>query len=275
MPIFADISSLLPFIAVIVLAGIVAGFLSGLFGIGGGAILVPVYFQMLGALGIDDSVRMHVALGTSLAVIIPTSIRSFSGHYKKGAVDTDLIRTFLYVVPMGVLMASAVVAYISGISLRVIFVVFSVLMALKMILGRDDWQLADDIPKGWPTLMSGWFIGFFSTFMGIGGGVFITTFMTLFGRPIHQAVATASGVGVLISIPAIFGFIWAGLDADLLPPLSLGYVNLLMAALTIPMTLLVAPFGVTIAHQMPRRTLEVVFAIYLFLVAGKFVFSLL
>lgn len=269
------LSEIFPFVAALLAAGFVAGLLAGIFGIGGGAVLVPVFYQMLGILGVDEAVRMHLAVGTSLAIIVPTSLRSFAGHRAKGAVDMDLLRRFAIAVPVGVIMASVVAAYVSGGFLRIIFAVLALLLALKMLFGRENWKLANDIPSGSGTWFAGWVIGFFSTFMGIGGGVFNNTFMTAFGRAIHQAVATSSGVGVLISIPGVIGYIWAGWSQTGLPEFSFGYVNLLMVAITIPVTLMVAPIGVRIAHALNKRQLEIGFGIFLILVSMRFFASFL
>ena len=252
----------------------VAGVLAGLFGIGGGAVLVPVFYQMLGILGIDEAIRMHLSVGTSLAIIVPTSIRSFLGHRAKGAVDMELLRSFVIAVPVGVILAAIVAAYLSSGMLRAIFAFFSLIIAVKLLFGKDSWKVANDIPRGIGKYVAGWFIGFFSTFMGIGGGVFNNTFMTLFGRPIHQAVATSSGVGVLISIPGMLGYIWAGWGAPGLPEISLGFVNLLMVVIIIPVTLLVAPIGVKLAHALDKRQLEIGFGIFLIAVAIRFFISL-
>lgn len=267
-------SELLPFIGALLVAGGVAGVLAGLFGIGGGAILVPVFYQMLGVLEIDEAIRMHLSVGTSLAIIVPTSIRSFMGHKAKGAVDMDLLKSFTLSVPIGVLLATLLVAGLSSGVLRAIFATFALIIALKLLFGREDWKVASDVPRGFGKHLSGSLIGFFSTFMGIGGGVFNNTFMTLFGRPIHQAIATSSGVGVLISIPGMIGYIWAGWGVSNLPPFSLGYVNVLMVLVVIPVTLLVAPIGVRLAHALSKRKLEVGFGLFLILVAIRFFYSL-
>ena len=186
-------SELYPFVLALIAAGIVAGFLAGLFGIGGGAVLVPVFYQMLGALGFDEAIKMHVAVGTSLAIIVPTSLQSFRKHKARGAVDMELLRSFVISVPFGVVCASLVTAYISGAGLRGIFACVALVIALRLLLARENWKLGNDIPTGWIRNVTGWIIGFFSTFMGIGGGVMNNTFMTLFGRPMHQAVATSAG----------------------------------------------------------------------------------
>lgn len=269
------LSELLPFVGALLVAGGIAGVLAGLFGIGGGAVLVPVFYSMLGFLGVDEAIRMHLSVGTSLAIIVPTSIRSFMGHKAKGAVDMDLLKSFVISVPIGVLLATLLVAGLSSGVLRAIFAFFSLIIALKLLFGREDWKLANDVPRGIGKHIAGSIIGFFSTFMGIGGGVFNNTFMTLFGRPIHQAVATSSGVGVLISIPGMIGYIWAGWGAAGLPPFSIGFVNILMVLIIIPITLMVAPIGVKLAHSWSKRKLEIGFGIFLILVAVRFFSSLI
>lgn len=268
------LAELLPFVGALLIAGAVAGVLAGLFGIGGGAVLVPVFYQMLGVLEVDDAIRMHLAVGTSLAIIVPTSIRSFMGHKAKGAVDMDLLGSFAIAVPVGVLLATLLVAGLSSSVLRMIFASCCLVIALRLLFGKEGWKLADDVPRGFGKYFSGGAIGFFSTFMGIGGGVFNNTFMTIFGRPIHQAVATSAGVGVLISIPGMIGYFWAGWGAQNLPPFSVGFVNVLMVLIIIPVTLMVAPLGVKLAHAMSKRKLEVGFGLFLVVVAARFFASL-
>lgn len=256
-------------------AGAIAGFLAGVFGIGGGAILVPVFFQVFGWAGVDDGVRMHLAVGTSLAIIVPTSLRSFAAHRQRGAVDMQLLRGWVVAVPVGVVLASGVIAFISGEGLRLVFAVIAIGVALRLIFNRESWQLSGDIPQNPVRFVVGSIIGFLSTLMGIGGGVMNNTFMTLYGRSIHQAVATSSGTGVLISIPGMVGAIWAGWGIAGLPYGSLGYVNLIGFALVIPITLLVAPYGAMVAHKLSKRTLEVAFGGFLILVAVRFFISVL
>lgn len=267
---FTEIFALFVFVAG---AGVVAGFLAGVFGIGGGAILVPVFFQAFGWAGVDDAVRMHVSVGTSLAIIVPTSLRSFSSHYKKGAVALDVLRSFAITVPIGVLFATLVIASISSSELRIVFAIIAIIVGFRLILHRDTWQLGSDIPKGSIRWVAGVVIGFLSMLMGIGGGVLNNTFMTLFGRPIHQAVATSSGTGILISVPGLLGAVWAGWGVANLPPLSTGYVNWIGFAVVIPVTLYMAPLGANFAHKLEKRQLELSFGIFLLLVAARFFYS--
>lgn len=274
MEITATPAELIALAAALVGAGAVSGFLAGLFGIGGGAVIVPVLYQFLTYLGIEEAIRMHLAVGTSLAIIVPTSIRSFMAHKARGAVDMDLLKSWLVPVPVGVVIASLVAAWISSGQLRVVFAIVAFLVGLRLLFNRAEWRLGEDVPGGPIRWGAGAGIGFFSTLMGIGGGVLNNTFMTVFGRPIHQAVATSAGTGILISIPGVIGYIWAGWGAPQLPPFSLGFVNILGVALVIPITVLIAPLGVRAAHALSRRKLEIGFGLFLILVAVRFVVSL-
>ncbi len=255
-------------------AGAVAGLLAGIFGIGGGAVLVPVLYQFLGILEVDEAVRMHISVGTSLAVIVPTSLRSYLSHKKRGAVDDELLRNYMIFVPLGVLVGALLAAFISANGLKAVFAVIALAVAFKMLFGKESWRLADDLPGITGRSIAGMIIGFFSSLMGIGGGVMNNTFMTLYNRPIHQAVATSSGVGVLISIPGAIGYMIAGWGKPGLPDFSIGFVNLLAVCLIIPITILIAPLGVKIAHALPKKVLSRVFGLFLIIVAIRFFMAL-
>jgi uncharacterized protein len=261
--------------AALVGAGVITGFLSGLLGIGGGGILVPVLYETFGAVGVDASIRMHMALGTSLAVIVPTSIRSFRAHLSRGGVDMTLLKRLGPWMVTGVIIGAAFAGFASSEKLKWVWVIFGSLLALKLALGRDDWRLGDDVPKPPVVEIYGLLVGFVSVLMSIAGASFIVAFLTLYGRPMIQAVATSAGLGPLVSIPGAIGFVIAGWGDPLTPPFSLGYVNLLGAALIIPASVLTAPAGVRLAHGLPRRGLELAFAAFLALVALRFLVSLL
>lgn len=262
------------FAAAIAVSGIVSGLLAGVFGIGGGAVLVPVFYQAFGLLGVDEVVRMHVSVGSSLAIIIPTSIRSFNAHRARGAVDMELLRDFLIPVPIGVILAAIAAAYITSEGLRIIFSVITVLVGLKLLFNRESWRIGTKIPGNPWRAVIGVVIGFFSTLMGIGGGVMNNTFMTLYGRPMHQAVATSSGVGVMIAIPGTLGYIWAGWGDRFLPPISTGFVNWIAVLLVIPIALIITPYGVNIAHALKKRHLEIAFGLFCLAVSARFFVSL-
>ena len=258
-------------VAALAAAGAVVGLMSGLLGIGGGGILVPVLYETFTALGVDPAIRMHMALATSLAVIIPTSLRSFSAHKAKGAVDLGILKRLGPWVVTGVVLGIVTASYVSSTALKWIWVVFGSVMAAKLWFGRDSWRLGDDIPQSRAVEVYGVVVGYVSVLISIGGAVFIVAFMTLYGRVVLQAVATSSGFGPLISIPGALGFIWAGWNVPGLLPYSLGYVSLLGAALIIPMSVLTAPVGVRLAHGIPKRSLEQAFALFLCVVVARFI----
>lgn len=255
-------------------AGAVTGLLAGLLGIGGGGILVPVLFEVFGAIGVDDSVRMHLAVGTSLAVIVPTSLRSFAGHHARGAVDMALVRSMALAVIAGVGLGALLARHADRAVLQAIWVVAASLIALRLFLGSRLWQLGDAVPGQPFRALYGGFVGLVSTLMSIGGGAFITALMTLYGQRMQRAVATSSAFGPIIAIPGTLGFVWAGWHATGLPPGSLGYVSALGVLVISPVSVLAAPLGVRIAHGISRRKLELAFATFLVTVALRFLFSL-
>jgi len=266
-------------LALLVLAlgagGLVTGLLAGLFGIGGGAILVPILYEVWTTLGVDPAIRMHMAVGTSLAVIIPTSLKSFSAHRARGAVDTDLLRRLAVPVVLGV-GGGAIVASVSPSAvLKWVWAIFASVMTLKMLWGQEGWRLGNDIPKSRLVELYGFFVGLISTLISIGGGAFITTLMIIYARPIHQAIGTSSGFGPLIAIPGAIGFVFAGWGAAGLPMGSLGYVNLIGAAVIVPASVFAAPWGARLAHGISRRTLELAFGCFLGLIAVRYLVDLL
>ena len=255
--------------------GMVAGLLAGLFGIGGGAVLVPILFELFRLLGVPDDIRMHLSVGTSLAVIAPTAIRSFVEHRRRGAVDMAVLRHMGPAVGIGVIAGVVIASIVDGSVLKFVYVLSALLIAAKLLAGSERGLLGTDLPALIWQRLYGFVTGLGSTLIGIGGGIYISAFMTFFGRPIHQAVATASGFGPIIAIPATIGFMWAGWGAAGLPPGSVGYVSLLAAALIIPASVLAAPFGVRLAHRLSHRKLELAFAAFLILVAVRFLVNLL
>ncbi len=262
-------------IAALLASGLLMGFLAGLFGIGGGGILVPILYEVFNILDVPLEVRMHLAVGTSLAVIIPTSIRSVQSHYKHGAVDMGLLRRIGPPVLVGVLTGVVIASFVEAAVLKVVYILSTSLMAINLYFGRGRWNLGTEMPGRAVDRAVGWVIGTVSTLIGIGGGVQLTTYMTLYGRAIHQAVATGAGLGPIIAIPATIGYIWAGWsEASLLPPGSLGYVSLLGVAIIGPVSVYAAPIGVRVAHGLSRRKLEVAFALFLALMSLRFLISL-
>jgi uncharacterized membrane protein YfcA len=279
----ADVSELVELALLLIATGALSGFLAGLFGIGGGAVLVPVFYECFRLAGVPLEVRMPLCIGTSLAVIIPTSIRSFRAHYLRGAVDMDVLKAWWLVIVIGVIAGSAIARYAPERLFKYVFVAVAWSATLRLWLLRDGWNFGDEMPKGLLMKVYGFFVGLLSTLMGIGGGLFSNLLMTFYGRSIHQSVATSSALAVLISIPGALGYVYAGWPvaarfptvAALQMPLAFGYVSLIGALLVMPMSLWTAPLGVKVAHAMSKRTLEVAFGLYLFIVGGRFVISLL
>lgn len=262
-------------VAALVAAGLVAGFLAGLLGIGGGGVVVPVLYEVFGIIGVDPDVRMHVTLGTTLAVIVPTALRSFAGHRARGAVDMALLQRVGPFVVLGVAAGILIATVVSGTALKWVWAIVAGLFALKLALGREDWRLGDHLPaRPWPEAVAS-AVGMLSTLMSIGGATFVVPLLTLYGYAILPAVATASGIGPIIAIPGALGYMWAGWGAADLPPFSLGYVSLLGAAIIVPASVFAAPFGVRLAHAIPRRRLELAFAAFLAVVSTRFFVSLL
>ena len=265
---------LLELSAAVAASGLVAGLLAGLFGVGGGAVLVPVFYQVFGLAGVDEAVRLHVSVATSTGIILPTAIRSFQAHRARGAVDLDLLKGWMIAIPAGVLAATATVAHLSSAGLRAVFAGIALVFALRMLFNRASWRLGEDLPENPWRAGVGVLIGYVSTLMGIGGGVLNNTFMALYGRPMHQAVATSAGVGALIAVPGTLGYILAGWGLPGLPPLSLGYVNLIGVAIVVPITLVTAPLGVRMAHALSKRRLERLFGFFLLAVSANFAWTL-
>jgi uncharacterized membrane protein YfcA len=267
----------------LVFVGALSGFLAGIFGIGGGAVLVPVFYECFRLAGVPLEVRMPLCIGTSLAIIIPTSIASFRAHHRRGAVDMEILKWWWVAVIIGVVAGSVTARYAPERLFKIVFVCVAWSAAVRLFLARDNWKLGDVMPTGPLMRIYGFFIGLLSTLMGVGGGLFANLLMTFYGRPIHQAVATSSALAVLISIPGALGYVYAGWPAAarfpdvaaLQPPLALGYVSLIGALLAMPTTLLTAPLGVRAAHALSKRNLEIAFGCYLFIVGGRFVISLL
>lgn len=266
---------LLWLIIALLAGGLATGFLAGLLGIGGGGVLVPVLFETFTFLDVPDSIRMHLVLGTSFAVIVPTAIRSYRSHLARGAVDTAVLRRLGPWVIAGVLAGIVLVSSASGDALKWVWIVCAGFLAAKMAFGREEWRLADDVPMNAWVMLAAFGIGMVSTLMSIGGGMFLVTLFTLCGWPILKAVATSSGFGPLIAIPGLLGYVWAGWGNPELPPASLGFVSLLGAAIIIPASVLTAPLGVRVAHGISRRKLELAFAAFLTAVATRLLVSMI
>jgi uncharacterized protein len=258
----------------LVAGGLLTGFLAGLLGIGGGGIVVPVLYELFRIVGVSDSFRLQVCVATSLAVIVPTSIRSMRSHWLHRAVDPTVIRALGPWVVLGSIAGVLVGTHSPSSFLKGVYVASALFMALRIAFGTGDAIAAGKLPGlPWDAL-AGAGTGLISTLIGIGGGVYITSYMRLFGWPIHKAVGTASAFGPIIAIPAVIGYIFEGWGVPVGLPLSLGYVSVAAAAVVAPLSVLAAPLGVRVAHKLRRRTLEWVFVAFLLTVGARFTASL-
>lgn len=258
------LTELLPLFGILVLTGAIAGVLAGLLGVGGGIIVVPVLYSLLGFLDIDDSVRMHVSVGTSLASIVVTSIVSARSHHKRGAVDTELLKSWAIFICVGSILGTVVASAVDGPVLSAIFAVIALMVALYMAFTPADFKIRDSLPGKWLGRISGLGIGGISAMMGIGGGTLGVPYFNAFGYPVHRAVGTSAAIGLIVAVPAAIGFVISGWGIPALPDASVGHVNLLGLILIAPFTSLTAPLGVRLAHVLSPRALKLSFAIFLF-----------
>lgn len=261
--------------ASVMAAGVVTGLLAGLFGIGGGAVIVPVLFEVFRVLDVPDAVRMQLCIGTSLAIIVPTTLRSYRAHKARGLVLSDVLRRWAVPSVAGVAVGAALASVAPPDLFKAAFVAMAGLIATKLLIGSDRWSLGDTLPGPAAMTAYGVAVGLGSSLMGISGGSLVTMVLTLYRTPIHRAVATAAGVGVPITLAGTLGYVVAGLPHHAaLPPLSLGFVSIIGVVLMAPISSWVAPFGARLAHRLPKRRLELGFAVFLLVMAGRFLLNL-
>jgi uncharacterized membrane protein YfcA len=225
---------------------------------------------------VPDEVRFQLCVGTSIAIIVPTNVLSFFTHRGKGAVMMDVVRAWAVPAVIGVAAGSAIAAFAPGGVLKLAFVLIASVIAFKLLFGRETWRLADDLPGGAAMAAYGACVGLASSLMGISGGSVSNMILTLYGKPIHNAVATSAGLGVPITVAGTIGYILAGLPQQaLLPPFSLGFVSLIGFALMAPVSSFTAPYGARLAHALSKRRLEIAFGCFLLAVCIRFTVSLI
>jgi uncharacterized membrane protein YfcA len=257
-------------------AGVVTGLLAGLFGIGGGAVIVPVLFEVFRLLGVPEEVRMQLCVGTSLAIIVPTTVRSYRAHRAKGLVVEAVMRSWAVPAVIGVAAGSVTAAFAPAQVFKLAFVVIAGVIAAKLLAGRESWVLDRSLPGRTAMTGCGFLVGLASSLMGISGGSLATMMMTLYGVPIHNAVATSAGLGVPIAIAGALGYLIAGLPHQAqLPPLSIGFVSVIGVVMIAPISSWFAPLGARLAHALPRRRLEIGFGLFLIAASLRFGVSLI
>lgn len=261
-----DLAALLPIAALLLGAGILAGLVAGLLGVGGGIVLVPVLEAMLGAIGVPAEWRMHVAVATSTSTIIATAIASSRAHHARGATDWILIRHWAPGLVLGGLAGALLAARAQGSLLTGMFGLVALLIAVKMYLPFDHWRIREQVPLNVGANLISGSIGTVSAMLGIGGGMLGVPTMTLLGKPLHSAVGTGAPFGLLISAPATIGYLLAR-PGVALPGYTIGLVSVLGFVLIVPASVLMAPLGARLAHSLSRRALSQAFAGFLLVVA--------
>jgi uncharacterized membrane protein YfcA len=262
--------------AAIIAGGVVSGILAGLFGVGGGVIVVPVLYEVFRLLGVPESVRMQFSIGTSLAVMMPTNIRSYLTHRATGAVLTDVVRQWTPGAIVGIAAGSGIAAVAPSPVFKIAFIAMAGIIAGKLLFARESWRLGDDLPRHPLARLYGVAVGLMASLTGVSGGSLCTMVLTLYGKPIHSAVATSAGIVVPITLAGTVGYIVAGLPhQEQLPPLSIGFVSLIGFALMAPVASMTAPYGARMAHALSRRTLELAFGFFLLAASLRFLASLL
>lgn len=276
MEIFADYSTgwLIGLALSLMVTGIIAGIMAGLLGVGGGIVIVPVLYHLFTLLGIDEAVRMHVAVGTSLATIIPTSIMSSRSHFNRGSLDPAILKKLVPGVIIGVGIGAIVSGILNGQVLTGIFAVIALLVALNMAFKKDGFSVSDGLPGAAGTGVLGVFIGTISTLMGIGGGTLSVPILSAMRVPMVTAVGTGAALGFVISVPGAAAFLFNGMGVENRPPLTLGYVNLIGFALIVPATILMAPIGAGVAHAINANLLKKLFALFLFLTSLRMFYGI-
>jgi uncharacterized protein len=269
-------SELLLLAALILVGGLVTGVLAGLFGIGGGALIVPVLYEVFGAMSVADEVRFQLCVGTSMAIIVPTNVLSFLTHRDKAAVMMDVVRRWALPAIAGVATGSTIAAFAPSAVLKLAFVMIASIIATKLLLGRESWRVADNLPGRAAMIVYGFMVGLGASLIGISGGSISNMILTLHGISMHRAVATSAGLGVPITLAGTIGYMLAGLpQRALTPPLSIGFVSLIGFALMAPVSSFTASFGARLAHALSKRQLEIAFGCFLLLVCARFLVSLI
>jgi uncharacterized membrane protein YfcA len=261
--------------AAIFLAGAFTGIFAGLFGIGGGAVIVPVLYEVFRIFGVPEEVRMQLCIGTSLAIIVPTTIRSYVAHRAKQLVLREVVRSWAVAAIVGVAVGAMIAAYAPPGVFKAAFALIAGAMAVKLLFGRESWRLGSSMPRGRVAISGyGFAVGLAASLMGVSGGSLSSIIFTLYGTPIHNAVATSAALGVPIAIAGSLGYVLAGLRYEaLLPPFSLGFVSLLGVIVMAPISSFFAPLGARLAHALPRRQLEIGLGLFLLVASLRFAAS--
>tara|TARA_Y100001970_G_C14067812_1_gene767662 strand:+ start:90 stop:920 length:831 start_codon:yes stop_codon:yes gene_type:complete len=266
------INQIIFFLIIMGATAVVAGFFAGFFGIGGGIITVPCLFYIFGAIGMDKSFVMHLAVGTSFAIIVPTAIMSVFTHYKHKAVDFSIIRTYGVFVVIGVIIGSFFAASMQTKSLVLFFSLVIYLLAINLIFLKDKTKIKLKFTLIQRTSL-GFIVGFVSSLMGIGGAIMNVPILKFVGYSINKAIGSAASIGFLISVFGCLGFLISGIIVKTDIPLSAGFINIPAFLIFIPITILMAKVGATTVHKMKREIIAKLFGIFLIIIASRFLYD--
>ena len=270
------LADLINLIVVLALAAAVAGFMAGLLGVGGGIIMVPALYYAFTVLDFDIVTRMHLSVGTSLAIIIPTSIISTKTHMEYDAVDFKMIKSFGIFILLGVITGTFLAVSLKTPTLILFFSIFALMVGLFFIFLRE--KLVENPKKisNFIKNISGVIIGFISVPLGIGGGSLMVPFMRTFGYDIRKSIGTAAAVGFLIAISGTTTMIIGGnLINNINTPFSIGYINLLGFAVFVPVTMIMARLGAKTVYKINKKILGKIFGIFLIIVSIRSFFEYL
>ena len=270
--IFSNVASgdLLFSVSLLIGTGIFAGFIAGLFGIGGGVVVVPALYYIFTLAEVDESIRMHLAVGTSLANIVPISIISAVSHARKNSVNIDFLKFIFVSIIVGVTCGSIAVSYLEGSTLILIYSIILLFVAAQFFFWKDKWRISPSFPKNLTGHGFGSVIGFLSVIIGVGGGSISIPILKLYNFEIHKAIGTAAGIGTIVAVPGTIGFMIAGLQNNVDLPLSFGYVSLVGLLLITPITIIGAPIGVKFAHYLSKSKLNLLFGTFILFMSIRF-----
>lgn len=259
----------------LLITGVIGGLIAGLFGVGGGIVIVPILFWIFTSLNFPNEILMHMAIGSSLATIIPTSISSARAHYQRGSIEIDIIKKWAPGIFLGAIVGGLSGKYFSVNELKYLFASIAFLVALNMFF-KEPLRLGNNFPKSrlLNIIMSS-LIGLVSSLMGVGAGTLGVPALVALSVPIHKAIGTAAALGLFIAVPATLGLAFSGFNIPNRPPMSIGYVNLIAFFIMFPLTVFFAPVGVKLAHRINQRALKSIFGIFLIITSIKMLSSII
>ena len=264
-----DQNQIIFIVTVMAASAVVVGFMAGFFGIGGGLIMVPILFYIFSFVGIEQAFIMHLSIGTSFSIIIPTSIISTMTHMKFKAVDFSIVKTFGVFVAIGVVLGTIFAVSLKTSSLVLFFSIMTMFFAIYFLMAKEKINPTPRDINLIYRVICGFLSGFLSAPMGIAGGVINTPILKMFGYQIKVAIGSSAAVGFLIALIAAIGFAVSGSYLNINVPLSLGFVNIPAFLIFVPITMFMAKIGAKTVHKFDKRLIGKLLGIYLFIISCK------